>query len=129
MKNASLKAGFGRVVITPPHDADNNLLRPIEISKGCYVDHVDNDLCATAIALNDGTTTIIFMTLDLRDIRTSYYLRIIDAVEQATGIPKEQISLGTTHTHSAPEVDFDTQDAESIDAYLDLLAERVPSGL
>lgn len=126
MKNVTLRAGFGRVVITPPHDANNDLLQPIEIAKGQFITHVDNDLCASAIALDDGETTILLMTLDLRDIRTSLYVRIADAVTEATGIPKEQISLSTTHTHSAPEVDFDTQDKEATEAYEALLIERVP---
>ena len=87
-----LQAGFGRVEITPPHNESTKLLTtPVEVADGQFAYSVVNDIYASAIAVSDGTKTILLMTSDLRDMYEPYYNRVIATITAATGIPKEQI--------------------------------------
>lgn len=125
--DTQLYAGYSRVSITPPNK-DGILIKPIEIAQGQFVHSVANDICATTIAVSDATTTILLITLDLRDMRIELYLRVAEAISKATGLPIEQMSISTTHNHSAPELSINWQtleDRETMDEYEELLIEKV----
>lgn len=126
--STQLYAGFGRVEITPPHDENGKLLRPIEMATNNFAESVYNDIYATAVAIHDGTTTILLLTLDLRDMRHELYEKVAAAITEETGIPKEQILVSTTHNHSAPELSIliDMVDIDALVEYEKFIIERIP---
>ena len=94
---AVFQVGFGRADITP------NTPMPMggygQTDKRLHANVLDK-IYATAIAITDetGETVILFHTdlissVQHEDVRTQ--------VEQATGVPKDHIVLGSTHTHSS----------------------------
>lgn len=96
---ASLKAGWGRVNITPqypvPMAGYSN-----RVSEG-YRDY----LYATCIAVSDGNETVLMYTLDLLNANGGTMAdeyRV--AITSATGIPADRIFIGATHTHSGGQV-------------------------
>ena len=98
-ETASFQVGFGRMDITPS--------TPMPMGGYGQTDkrlhqNVLDKLYATAIAITDetGETVILFHT-DL--INSSQHADVRQQVEQATGVPKDHIVLGSTHTHSAPD--------------------------
>jgi len=79
-------------------------------------------LYATCVAIRDEAgTTILQYHLDLISTNETTYTIIVDAVSEATGLPKENIFLSATHTHSAPAIGYDIP---GMDAYRILLSEQ-----
>ena len=96
---ASLKAGSAKVNITPP--VGITLIG----SYGKPSDSILDDLYAKALVLNDGSTTIAIVSLDLlysplEDITGP----VRDIITEKIGIPSQNILVCATHTHSGPEV-------------------------
>ncbi len=92
-----IKAGVGRVTITPPvgiyligmeRYGDSNGLR--------------DDLYATALDLSDGETEIMIVSLDLLSIHPELVRRVGELVETQTHIPAQNVLLCATHCHSGP---------------------------
>lgn len=121
-----LQAGFGRVKITP-ENTNGTLKTPIEVADGQFAYTVVNDIYASAIAVSDGTKTILLMTSDLRDMHEPYYNRVIATITAATGIPKEQILFSSTHNHSAPELSIfvNPVDTAATEQYVQFLERTV----
>ncbi|MFQ6099558.1 MAG: neutral/alkaline non-lysosomal ceramidase N-terminal domain-containing protein, partial [Armatimonadota bacterium] len=98
-KQHGLRAGACAVVITPPEDMQPVFLagfRPgNRLSEG-----VHDDLYARALALSDGSTTLVLMALDLIGYTQaeSRPLR-----REISAIPDANIILAATHTHSGPD--------------------------
>lgn len=93
---AGLKAGFGRVNITPDYP----------VTMGGYSGRVSSDYrdyqYVTCIAVTDGNETVLMYTLDLININAGTLpeeFRV--AITNATGILPDRIFMGATHTHSA----------------------------
>jgi len=79
-------------------------------------------LYATCVAIRDEAgTTILQYHLDLISTNETTYTIIVDAVSEATGLPKENIIISATHTHSAPAIGYDIP---GMDAYRILLSEQ-----
>ena len=96
-KGGSFQVGFGRADITP------NTPMPMggygQTDKRLHANVLDK-IYATCLAITDeeGETVILFHT-DL--INSSQHEDVRAQVEQATGVPKDHIVLGSTHTHSS----------------------------
>ena len=62
-------------------------------------------LYASCIAITDAAdTTVLLMTLDVINISTTQSQTMAQAIKDATGVPVENITITSTHTHSAPTV-------------------------
>lgn len=125
---AELSAGFGRVDITPAHTLSGLLQKEIETSSGTFANFVANNIYATTVAISDGETTILLITLDLRSMRQELYQRVVDAVTDETDIPQEQILIHTVHNHSAPELNIlvGVEDMATLEKYEELIIEKIP---
>ena len=125
---AELKGGCAKVNITPP------LGISLIGSYGKPSDDVLDELYAKALVLDDGTNTVAIVSADLLytplEEITGPVRKII---AEKTGIPKQNILVCATHTHSGPEVftrsKFGTAGDESapdIDrSYLDTLVKKI----
>ena len=92
------ETGFARVDITPELGvplSGNFAYRPAEF--------IHDRLEATCIAFSDGTTTALVYTVDNLHITNYMIERSWNAIEKATGVPRQRIFIASTHTHNAPE--------------------------
>lgn len=95
----TLKAGFARIDITPMLGiplAGAFELRPAS--------EIMDPLEATALAVSDGKTTALFVSLDVLQVPRILAKDLQQAIMEATGVPVECIYLHGTHTHSGPFV-------------------------
>ena len=93
---ADLLANVAEAVITPPVGV--NLLEP----RGTASTGVCDDLFVRALALSDGETNLVVVTLDLVGLDLELVNRVRQAVRECADVPAENLMLTTTHTHSAP---------------------------
>ena len=66
-----------------------------------YSNHDPVQLTCTAIS--DGKTIFLMISLDIRGVETGFVDYSTKLIEKAVGIPKEQVFINATHTHSAPD--------------------------
>lgn len=96
-----LKAGFGRVDITPHYSigldgsGNSETRRSKEVADNLYM---------TCVALTDDTTTILVYTVDNLGINANSANLLRNQICMGTGIPVGNIFFGATHTHSAPDI-------------------------
>jgi len=63
-----------------------------------------DDLFAKTLVLDDGTTTIALVTLDLISTTFSLTREARAEIEKLTGIPAAHVMLSATHAHTGPEL-------------------------
>ena len=63
------------------------------------------ELYARALVLADGEKRIAIVTADYGQFTLQYNKVLLDAIEDATGIPPEHVVINCSHTHNAPGVD------------------------
>lgn len=100
---AELKAGAGRVEITPPI--------------GCYLGGyyaatqrtvgVHDPLNVRVLVLDDSAHKLVLITMDLVIMGGVMAGEIKDKIQQEFGIPPEYINIQATHTHTGPEGYFE----------------------
>jgi len=96
---AVLKGGCAKVNITPP------LGIPLIGSYGKPSDDVLDELYAKALVLNDGSTTIAIVSVDLLYTPLEEITNPIrKIIKDKIGIPEQNVFICATHTHSGPEV-------------------------
>ncbi len=95
--NGVFKVGYARADVTPTK-------LPIQATEtGSPVfTSVKDPLYATCIAVNDGETTALIITLDLKGTYEYILTNMNDRIMKATGLPQENIMIGAIHNHSAP---------------------------
>ena len=95
----NLKIGYARVNITPPMGVN---------IAGYFVeriaDGVLDELEACAVAVGDGKTTALLITIDHCGLNKVYLNEWRDNIAKATGVPAEAIYIHTTHTHTGPQL-------------------------
>lgn len=91
--------GFGRAVVNPP----------IGTGLGGYGNHMTrlsrkilDDLMLTCTALCDGENVVLLYSTDLVSIGPSVVSYVQKQAEKNYGIPKENVIINATHTHSSP---------------------------
>ena len=92
---STLKIGFGRGDFSP----DGNVSMNSTHTGTTLFDR----LYANCIAWQDGETTILQYSIDLRSLYDVPYSILHNAVAEATGIPDDRIILSVTHNHSSPD--------------------------
>ena len=91
-----LKAGFARLDITPPLGA--------ELSGYFYVRHakgVLDPLEINAVAVSNGSDTILLMAIDFIGIDMGYMDEIRSLIAARTGLPAEHILIAALHQHTS----------------------------
>ena len=100
-QSPSLQAGFGRENITPEKPAGLGGYSDAETrTSGIVLDYI----YTTCVAFKDGDQTILVFTIDICGLIDAQMDAIRVHVTTNTGIPGENIFIGATHTHSAPQV-------------------------
>lgn len=87
------------------------------------------DLYARTLVLGKGSQRLAVVTLDLGTISYQVSDQLLRAINQATGIPTENILICTSQTHSAPGVDGRHLTPESRKWLADTLAQLVKSAV
>ena len=96
-----LQVGYGRASIMPEGNINisgggNQAQR---VSNG-YLDI----LYATCIAASENGNTILLFSTDTLSAKNAWTQNVRKQINEATGIPEENIQIGATHTHSGPAV-------------------------
>ena len=119
----AFQVGFATVNINPPLGIGIMGYYIPRYAKG-FLD----DLEASALALSLGEKTILLVSVDICLIETYLCDRYCAQIEEATGVPKENVFLSATHTHTAPFL-TDTGrfpvDVAQINRYADFVGNRL----
>ena len=115
--SVGLEAGFGRENITPDWPVGMAGYSDSETRK---TKNVLDYIYLTCVAFREGETTILVYTADMTALSQENQKKLREHVAQHTGLPDENIFMGTTHTHSScsPNVD-DKWDTLLKKAFLD----------
>lgn len=121
-----LKAGAALSNITPPLGTMivGNLNRP-------PAEHVHDELHARCLVVQSGDTTLALVVCDLLGLSTQVSEEARALIESAVGIPKENVLISATHTHSAGTAvgtQRNVYDAP-LDDYQIFLARRIADGV
>ena len=111
----TLQAGFGLSEITPLVGTPMN-----GYIKKRYVTGANDPLFARALALSDGATDVMIITLDLLHIGDADLQAIREAVSREIPIPAENVWTFCSHTHTGPSMvaTFETPRADDYAAEL-----------
>jgi hypothetical protein len=90
-----LRAGVGKAEITPPKGTP---LGGYEARKGAGSTGVHDPIYAKALVLDDGATRLVIVTSDLVGTNP----KMADRAARAAGVPREQVMVTASHTHSGP---------------------------
>lgn len=132
MSEVILMAGYGRADITPDY--------PVHMQGGNWRGRVStgilDTLYATCIALTTGEQTVLLYTTDLKLVTKNFSEVTRDEISAATGVPRENIYLSATHTHSSVAIRYPWEGVEEYRAFFnraavqaaqDAMADRAPS--
>lgn len=93
-----LKAGVGRVVITPPIGIRMCGYTVQEsVSRG-----IERDLTATAVVLSDEVTKVAILAVDILFIQSPHVERMRARIGARLRIPADQVLINASHTHLGP---------------------------
>lgn len=109
-KKDGLYAGFGRVNITPEYTVQLGGGATTRLSTG-YQDY----LYATCIALTKKEETYLIYTLDFICAEDVFVDPAKKAINEATGVPEENILMNATHTHAS--VAIRSNGTENVERY------------
>lgn len=100
----TLKAGVGSACITPPVGIEMGAwtLRT-GLAQGVHDDHY-----ARALVLDDGTTAATIVSLDVVNISKELADQIRDLIAARTSIPRANVLLNCSHTHTTPHTGWRT---------------------
>ena len=118
---SKLSAGVARAVITPPIGVD--LCGYAGRIPGCTGVH--DDLFAKALVLADGKTKAAIITLDLIGLNAEQVAWIRQQASAKTGIPVENMLIGTSHTHAGPASQTIRACGYADDAYVEDMLNKV----
>jgi hypothetical protein len=95
----TFRAGAAQVVITPPNGAPMAGYYHARGAEGTL-----DDLHAKALVIDDGTTKVALVTLDLISTTFNLTREARAQIEKATGIPGANVMISATHAHTGPEL-------------------------
>lgn len=120
MRDLILQAGYGRADITPDH--------PVHMQGGNWRGRISTGildrLYATCIALTTGDTTVLLYTTDLKLVTKNFSEVTRDEISAATGVPRDNIFLSATHTHSSVAIRYPWEGVEEYRAFFNAAAVR-----
>jgi neutral ceramidase len=115
---SNFKAGFARLDITPPLGVNMSGYYSQRKAEGI----LDN-LYASAVAVNDGSSTAVVISLDVIGISKGKMLAYRKAIGEKNSLPFEAVFISCTHTHTGPVMD--TKLYEEDPAYSDYLKRKL----
>ena len=117
------RVGYAEVNINPPLGS---------MVCGYYIPRIGegflDDLQASALALSCDNNQIVLISVDSTELYVDACQRYALAIESVTGIPKENVFIAATHTHTAPlagMTDIYEVNEEEIRQYADFLQSRL----
>ncbi|MCB9766791.1 MAG: neutral/alkaline non-lysosomal ceramidase N-terminal domain-containing protein [Candidatus Omnitrophica bacterium] len=93
-----------------------------------HIRHIHDDLHARCLVLDDGTDRLAIVLVDSCMVLKETMDEAKSLIEKETGIPKENILIAATHSHSAPTSAYVFQ-SEPDPAYRDFLVRRIADGV
>src|SRR5258706_357575 len=124
-----LLAGTGRCDITPAPGTPQGGWGAQTHQRGIGA---DLPLFATALVLRDARKSVAIIDVDSIGFDPEWTLRILEAVAGMTGLPRENIRLSCTHTHSGPNtfrLAAITEGRDMIMEYLNALPLKIGGGV
>ncbi|HIE51903.1 MAG TPA: hypothetical protein EYP85_09105 [Armatimonadetes bacterium] len=119
------RAGAAEVVITPPVGGPmGGYLERWRESLG-----VQDDLYARALWVEDGETSIAFVTADVMGFDEGLVAYVRDLLRESLGLPAEQVLLNASHTHAGPAILPLRGEGERDESYLEVLARQLVSAV
>jgi neutral ceramidase len=94
------------------------------IARGGAVLHVHDELHARCLVLDDGKVRLALVVCDLRMVGREVVDEAKGLIQEATGLPPDQVMISATHTHAAPAV-IGIHTGEIDRAYARFLARRI----
>lgn len=93
--------------------------------------HVHDELHARCLVLDDGHTRIALVACDLLGLHRSVSIEARRLIQEATGIPPENVLISATHTHSAGTALGQNRyaNAQDLDDYQRFVARRIADGV
>lgn len=93
--------------------------------------HIHDELHARCIVFDDGQTKLALVTCDLLGIHRHLSDQARELITEATGIPRENVLISATHTHSAVSaLGSNAGDPkEPLNEYQQFVAERIADGV
>ena len=101
-----LRAGIAQEIITPKL---GGILIGYGSDKGSTA--VNDDLTVTALAIENGKTKIVLMSVTVCLINNGLMQNLRALCGEAAGVPASHVIISATHTHSGPDV-MDCEDPE-----------------
>ncbi|MBE6712732.1 MAG: hypothetical protein E7580_04325 [Ruminococcaceae bacterium] len=92
--------GYARLDMTPSNF-------PILSYDDGYANGAHDPIQMTCVAVSDGETTALLITLDLRNMGVTLATRCREIISKNVGIPVENIYMNSSHTHSSVDCNFD----------------------
>ncbi len=115
----NLKAGFSRGNINPPMGI------PIRgYFKPRFAEAILDDLEVNALALQLGDVTTLLITVDHCGLEQTITDAFRKAASEASGVPADNILISATHTHTAPEIELESEN-ELIREYTTFVQRRI----
>ena len=113
-------AGYARADITPT-------AYPILLGGGGEANKTVENIYATSVAVSEGETTALFITLDVMNIPNAFYSKAVQNINKATKIDRKNIFLSATHNHSAPDMLYSVESwrEDLLDKTTDIAKESV----
>jgi len=112
-----LKAGTATQIIN--NDLGTDIQAAGHMQK---VQRIRDDLEANALWIESDGAGLLFITCDLAGLEMDYSRGLLPDVAEAAGVPRDNILIGCSHTHSGPSVMGPTHPDKAIDdAYLERL--------
>jgi hypothetical protein len=108
---SNLKAGVAKFEITPPDDTP--VIGHLRKTHGAR-----DPLRAGILLLDDGKTKAAIATFDLINASDELVTMVREVVSAQSGMPKENVLVATSHTHSGPDFTKERVWAEAVKAKL-----------
>ncbi|MEN6418969.1 MAG: hypothetical protein ABFC73_08630, partial [Clostridiaceae bacterium] len=107
----AIQIGWAQTSITPE--------RPLVMIGQMYhrvSEYVRDPITATALALDNGETQAVFLSMDMTEFPTHAVAPLKARLAQVSGLNFEHISIGVTHTHNSSDFysDFMREDNERV---------------
>ncbi len=107
----AIKIGWAQIDLTPD--------RPVWMIGQMYhrvSEYVRDPITATALALDNGETHVVFVSLDMTEVPLHAMPRLEERLKTIEGLVFENISFGVTHTHNSTDFyeDFMRKDNEAV---------------
>lgn len=92
---SQIKIGYCREVFNPD--------KPVRMNSQKTGETVYNDICVTALYLEQGDTKAMVIGMDVRNVYGYFSAQVRPMISEVTGVPAENIFLHTPHNHSSPD--------------------------